>query len=324
MKRIAKHFFQITALALGLSMGPAALAQDTSKPITLVAYQGPGSGVDVVTRLVADALSKELGQTVVVENRPGVDGMLAAQSVARAKPDGLRLGLMGTGQFYLGPATRKEQLYNPMTDFTPIGGVINSSLFMYANKDMPARNFKEFVDYAKKSPGKLSHATASITGLLLSGVLEQAVGINTLTVPYQSQPAAIVDLISGQVSYVIGSAEVLPMVKDGKVNAIAYLNAQNIRSPLMPDVPTFQELGITLPFGAGWFALVGPSDMPPAMVQRLNKAWNAGMARPEVRERLTTMAFSHQAMSQAEFADYFKSLKAVYDKAVKDMNIPIN
>lgn len=324
MKFIMRQVFTLVAIALSLLMGHAALAQDTTRPITLVAYQGPGSGVDVVTRIVAEALSKELNQTVVVENRPGADGMIAAQSVARAKPDGLRLGLMGTGQFYLGPATRKEQMYNPMTDFTPIGGVINSSLFMYANKDMPVRNFKDFVEYAKKNPGKLSHATASITGLLTSGVLEQATGINTVTVPYQSQPAAILDLMSGRVSYVIGSAEVIPMVKDGKINAIAYMNAQNVRSSLMPDVPTFQELGINLPFGAGWFALVGPSEMPPAVVQRLNKAWSAAMVRPEVRERLAALALSHQPMSQSEFIDYFKSLKGVYEKAVKDMNVPVN
>ena len=226
------------------SFSPALYADDyPSRPITLVAVFGPGSASDTICRLVGQPLGEALKTTVVVENRPGANGALAAMYVARAAPDGYTL-LMGTNSpLSAVPFMMKHPSYDAVKDFMPITRMGSFTLMLVVHPSIPAKNVKELIAYAKANPGKLSFASANTSGIVAGETLQHWAGIDMLHVPYKSPPAALQDLIAGRVSMMFTDLTTgLPHVQSGALRALAVTRIH--RSSLFPELPTMDEAGV--------------------------------------------------------------------------------
>jgi tripartite-type tricarboxylate transporter receptor subunit TctC len=315
------------AVAAVLSLGGAvllspALGADTypSRPITMVAVFGAGSASDTVCRVIADPLGTALKQPVVVEDRPGADGALAAQYVAHATPDGYTLMLATNSPLSADPFLLKNVSYDPIKDFDPVTRVGSFTLMLVINPSLPVHSVKELVDYAKAHPGQLSFATGNTAGIVAGKTLAQWAGIEMLHVPYKSTPPAIEDVIAGRVTMMFSDFTVaMPHVQAGQVRALAVTRIK--RSSLFPDLPTMDEAGITGFDLDAWAGLVAPAHTPPAIVKQLNGALRTIIDNPEVRTKLRNVGFEAFSSSTEEFGDYIKTQLGQWSKMVKEAGI---
>lgn len=288
---------------LGMAAFPAgALAQGTypTRPIKIVVAYSPGGANDVVARLVAQKLSEELGQSVVVENKPGAAGILGTDSVARAEPDGYTLLLGAGGALTINPSLYPSLPYKPQADFEPISQVATSSLVAVVNSALPVKNFKELIQYAAKRPQGITYASPGTgTPLHLAGEMAKSItGINMVHVPYKGSGPALTDLMGGQVDLmfdVMGTA--LPHIRSGKLRPIAVTAKQ--REKALPDVPTLEEQGLKEFNVTVWYGLFAPARTPADIVQRLESAIVKIGAMPDVRKRLDTLALTPAAEGHA-------------------------
>ncbi len=300
---------RIAALLFALLVGPA-LAQGTypTKPIRLLVGFPPGGGIDFTGRLIAKELSETLGQPVVVENRAGAAGILAATDLAAAPPDGYTLAIANIGPFALAPNMMAKRPYDPVRDFTAIGQIVNTYFVAAVPVDHPANNIAEFIAWAKKNDGHVNFASGgngSITHLN-GELLNQVAGLHMLHIPYKGSAPAVTDLIAGRTSILIDVGAVLtPQVKAGKLKAIAVTNPT--RDPELPNVPTAREQGYASLETAGWQGLVGPANMPKDVVARLGAALNKALDKPEIRERFAKAGTPVAPSSPAGFAAFIKS-----------------
>lgn len=257
-----------------------------SRPIRLVVGFPPGGGIDFTGRLIAQHLSERLGQTVVVENKPGAAGVLAASEVARAAPDGYTLIIGNIGPFALAPSMMAKPPYDPVKDFTPIGQIVSTYFVATVPPSVPAKTMSEFVAWARGNPGKVFFASggnASITHL--NGELVNMVtGVGMTHVPYKGSAPAVQDLMSGRTHLLIDVGAVLtPQIKAGNLRALAVTSAE--RDPQLPDVPTMREAGFPDLATAGWQGLFGPAGLPRDVVARLAAELDKVLARAEVRQK---------------------------------------
>jgi tripartite-type tricarboxylate transporter receptor subunit TctC len=317
------------ALLLGITvLGLTSLcqAQDgwPAKPLKIIAPVQPGGGVDLVARLVADRLGKVLGQSIIVDNISGGGGILGSQAAARATPDGYTLMVGYVGTHGTNPALRKLP-YDAIKDFTPIAMVGGTPNIMVVNPNVPAKDLKEFIAYAKANPNSVSYGSAgqgTLTHLVMEQLKEET-GINVAHVPYRGISPALTDLLGGQTQVVFpGLAAALPNIKAGKLHPIAITGAQ--RHPLMPNVPTLAELGFKGFDGVQWYGIVGPAKMPPALVKRLNAEINKLIIAPDLKEKLSGEALEPMPMSPEQFGEYMKNDIAKWEKLVKARKIEIN
>lgn len=318
----------LNALLVGICVlfAPALVAaQDAwpNKTIKIIAPVQPGGGVDLVARLIADRLGKVLGQSIIVENMSGGGGIVGSQAAARAAPDGYTLMLGYVGTHGTNPALRKLP-YDAIKDFTPIAMVGGTPNILVVNPTVPASNLKEFIAYAKANPNSVSYGSAgqgTLTHLAMEQLKEET-GINVAHAPYRGIGPALTDLLGAQTQAVFpGLAAALPHIKAGKLRPLAITGAQ--RHPLMPNVPTFAELGFTGFDGVQWYGIVGPAKMPPAMVKRLNTEINKLIAAPELKEKLSGEALEPMPMSPEQFGEYMKNDIAKWEKLVKARKIEI-
>lgn len=300
-------------------------AQDAwpAKTIKIIAPVQPGGGVDLVARLVADRLGKVLGQSIIVENMSGGGGIVGSQAAARAAPDGYTLMLGYVGTHGTNPALRKLP-YDAIKDFTPIAMVGGTPNILVVNPTVPANNLKEFIAYAKANPNTVSYGSAgqgTLTHLAMEQLKEEA-GINVAHAPYRGIGPALTDLLGAQTQAVFpGLAAALPHIKAGKLRPLAITGA--VRHPLMPNVPTFAELGYSGFDGVQWYGIVGPAKMPPALVKRLNTEINKLIVAPELKEKLSGEALEPMPMTPEQFGEYMKSDIAKWEKLVKTRKIEI-
>lgn len=288
--------------ALGLHA--AALAEDSfpSRPITIVVPFPPGGGGDVQTRLVAQKMGEKLGQTVIVDNKPGAGTAIGAAFVANAKPDGYTLLMSSASTYTLNPAIRKSLPYDPIKSFEPIGIISRVGLVMLANPKVPVNDLKELVAAAKAAPDKYSYASfgAGTSSHFAAEMALQAMGIRLMHVPYKGSSPAMTDLIGGQVPFSFDTVTAaLPQIKGGKVKAIAITTAR--RSPLLPSVPTFAESGYPDAVLDSWGMVVAPRGLPPAVHAKLEKALAETIADAGVRK-----GFAEQGV-EAGFVDSAKA-----------------
>src|SRR5437667_8144093 len=228
-------------LTLALFLSTSALAQYPSKPVRVLVPFGAGSSTDIVMRILAQPLGQALGQPVVVENKPGADGAIAAAEVARAAPDGHTIVLGTNSPFSAGPHLRKVP-YDAIADFTPISLVGNYTFFVLVHPSVPARTLAELIAYARANPGKLNYATGNTSGIVMTAMLASQANIELMHVPYKSEPPAITDLLSGTIHVMISSyATVAPQVREGRLRPL--VTTLPNRSPLMPEVPAIVEVG---------------------------------------------------------------------------------
>lgn len=296
-----------------------AWAQYPSKPIRVLVPFGAGSSTDIVMRILAQPLGQTLGQPVVVENKPGADGAIAAAEVARAPADGHTIMLGTNSPMSAGPHLRKVP-YDALRDFTPITLVGNYTFFVLVHPSVPARTLQELIAYAKANPGKLNYATGNTSGIVMTAMLTSQAGMELVHVPYKSEPPAITDLVSGNVQVMISSySTVVPFLREAKLRPL--VTTLPNRSPLMPEVPSIIEAGFPKFSVSPWAGVFGPARMPKDVTERLNRELNALIQRADVREALLKQAFDPKGSSVEEFNAYVKAQYDIWGRAIRDAGI---
>jgi len=314
----------LAALVIAWVAG-SALAQGTypSKAIKIIAPVQPGGGVDLVARTIGERLQKTLGQPVVIENQSGGGGIVGSQATARAAPDGYTLMVGYVGTHGTNPAVRKLP-YDAIKDFTPIAMVGGTPNVLVVPPSLPVKTLPEFIDYAKANKGKLSYGSSG-PGTLTHLAMEQLkveTGIDLQHVAYRGISPAITDILGGQTQALFpGLAAALPHIKADKMRPLAVTGAR--RHPLLPDVPTFEELGHKGFDGVQWYGIVGPANLPPAIVATLNKAINDALSDPALRERLSGEALEPMPMTPEQFGAYMRGDIAKWTKVARERHIEL-
>ncbi|RXN93477.1 tripartite tricarboxylate transporter substrate binding protein [Achromobacter aloeverae] len=273
-----------------LTFAPAAIAAFPEKPITLIVHFPAGSSTDVIARTLAAEAGQTLGQSIIIQNKPGADGSIAASEVARAKPDGYTL-LIATNSPMSGvPVMRKRPPYDPLKDFTPITDIGRYSFFLYARADEPGDTLQDFIQHIRKHPGKLSYGYGNVTGLLSFAYVANASKVDILGVPYKGEPPMINDMLGGQVDAAVATSGTgMPQVRAGKLKALATILP--VRSPNAPGVPTMAEAGLDGFPIAPWLGLFGPAGMSADVVDRVDAAFKTAMEKPAVKQAMLVQDF---------------------------------
>lgn len=310
-----------TVLLIGLGSTLALADNYPSKPIKAIVPFAPGSTTDQIGRAFAAKMSELLGQPVVIENRPGANGLIGADFVAKAPADGYTI-LIGTNSTNAALKSLVKNLpYNQDTAFTPIGFLGSAPLIIAINNDMPVKSLNGFVSLAKANPGKMTFAYASTSQRVSSEMLATAADIKMTGVSYKSGPNAMTDVIGGQVNMFTSDFGVsLPQVQAGKIRGLAVTSLK--RSSAIPELPTVNEaLGIKGYELISFFAVFGPADMPKDAVLKLNKVINEASKSKEVTERFSTMGFETQAITPEALGQKIKIETAKWGKAIKEAGI---
>jgi tripartite-type tricarboxylate transporter receptor subunit TctC len=317
--RFSLHLLRAAVGVLALACAAGAHAQDyPNHSIRMIVGFPPGGGVDITARLMAAAMTKELGQSIVVENRSGAAGNIATEYVAKAPADGYTLLMGNTGSLTINPALYPHLSFDTLRDFAPVALVSTAPLAMVVHPSVPAKDLKGFIDMAKASPGKVSFGTGgsgSIAHLTME-LLKMQTGADMLHVPYRGGTPAITDLLAGQLQMVVeGVPLVSPLVLSGKLRALAVTSAS--RSPVLPDVPTAEEAGFPNFVVTAWYGIVAPAGTPADVVKRLNDAANKALQDPGLREKLAQQGSDAAGGTPAQFSEHLKKELARWTEAVK-------
>ena len=299
-----------------------------TRPIRLVVTMAPGGPTDMLSRVIATKLSEILPQQVVVDNRPGGGGRIAYSVAARAPADGYTLLVGDTANSTINPSTYRSLPYHKVKDFTPVGPMARAHSFLFASTAVPARNLQDFIAFAKRQPGKLSFGSGGTGQFTHLGpeIFKAKNGLNIIHVPYKGAAPAMVDLVAGRIAFIMstGLATAKPYIDSGKVRALAITSDK--RSTLMPNVPTFAEVGSRLPElePGNWWGLMGPGGLPHDITVKLNMALNQTLAAPDVARHLGTLNMSPYASNPEEFAEVIKAGIATWAPIIKRMNIVLD
>jgi tripartite-type tricarboxylate transporter receptor subunit TctC len=302
-------------------MGSSALAETyPARTITILTPFAAGSVTDAAARVVAQALTETLGQSVVVENRPGAGGMLSASAVARAKPDGYTLLLTTNSTHSAANGLYKSVPYDPIKDFTAVARIGSFSSYIGVTPDKPYQSIKALVDYAKANPGKLSYGVGNSTTQIVMEALKKRTGVDIVKVPYRSNPMVMTDLLGGQIQIMVADFNTgIPQLKAGKVNALAVLTRD--RNPALPDVPTLSETVMPGYHILAWAGIFGPADMPPDAVKVLADAVHKALENPQVRERFASSGTDLYWSGPKEFAEFVKTELVSWTAMIKEAGI---
>lgn len=317
----------IAGIALSLTAASAAyaVAPWPSQPIRLVATYGPGSSIDIIARLVAKSLSEQLGQPVIVENKPGAGGDIGTDFVAKAPKDGYTIGFASAGPITVNPNARAKMPYDSIKDFAPVALVATGPNVILVNPTLPVQNLQELIAYIKANPDKVSFASAGMgtSGHIAGELFQHLSKTSILHVPYKGNSEAITDTLGGRTSMVIsGVPPILPFVKSGGLRAIAV--ADDKRSPLLPDVPTVAEAGLPGAESVAWYGIVAPSGTPAEILNRLHDEIVKAVNSPEVQEKFTNLGIVAGVEGREEFGKRMTDEHARYKELFKQINLVMN
>jgi tripartite-type tricarboxylate transporter receptor subunit TctC len=307
------HIARSLALAAAIASAAAAFAQSfPTRAVNVVVPFPPGGGADSLIRIMQPALGKLWGQTIIIENKPGAAGLIGADYVAKAAPDGYTLIMSSTGGI-----TEKN-----VAQFAPVTLVSASPYVVVVNPKVPVSDIRELVDYAKKNPGKLTFGSSG-TGAashLCAELFKSMAGIDMLHVPYKGTGQAVTDLVGGQIDVMFAPAQaVMPHVQGGKLKALAVTTAK--RSPALPNLPTVAETGVPGYEAVGWFGLFAPVATPKDRVARISADANKVLADPEVREKMLSMGAEPTGDTPEQFATFVREDQAKWSKLMKERGI---
>jgi tripartite-type tricarboxylate transporter receptor subunit TctC len=307
--------------APGLALAQAAYP---SKPIRYIVPVAAGGGSDMVGRTITERWGRVLNQSFIVDNQSGGGGVIAAQSTARAAPDGYTLMQGYVATHGTSPATRKLP-YDAIKDFTPIGMIGATPNVLVVNSSLPVKNLKEFLDYLKKNPGKVSYGSAGPGSLthLTGELFKQATNSFMVHIPYRGIAPAINDLIGGQTQAMFpGLAAALPYINSGRMRALAVTGKK--RHPLLKDVPTMEESGFKGFDAVQWYGVVGPAKMPRDIVQTLSTSLSQVLAQPDLKTKLSSEAIELVQMTPEFFGAFMQIDIARWTKLAKERNIQLD
>jgi len=294
----------------------SAHAQYPAKPIRVVVPFPAGSSTDIITRVLASSVSQALGQTLVVDNKAGADGAIAAAEVAKAAPDGYTLLMATNSPMSAVPALKKTPPYDPVADFTPITDIGRYTFFILVHPSVPAKTLKELIDYARANPGKLNYATGNTTGIVSTAYFASLARIELVHVPYKGEPQAVTDLVAGRVQLMFcSSGTSIAHIRDGRLRAL--VTTLGKRSQLLPEVPTIAEAGMPQFSITSWAGLFGPARMPREVVERLNKEFVAAMARSDVQAAMEKAAFALNPSTPGELAAFVQEQMESYRRILR-------
>ncbi len=310
----------IAVLSLALS-GTAAIAQTyPTKPISLIVPFGPGSGTDLITRIIAQRLGAVLGQSVIVENKAGANGTIAAMFVARAAPDGYTLFMSTNTPHSAAPFLMKSINYDPAKDFVALSRVGSFTQLLLVNPSIPAKSVQELIAHAKANPGKLSFASGNASSVLAGETLKRWAGIDMLHVPYRSAPPAVQDVLGGRVSMLFTDmATGWPHHRSGTLRGLATTRLK--RSALVPELPTLDESGVKDFDMDSWAGLFAPAGTPPAIIARLNTELRKIIDNPEVKAQIAATGFEAFSSTTAELDEFVKAQLVKWQRMIKDAGI---
>jgi tripartite-type tricarboxylate transporter receptor subunit TctC len=320
LKRLALAF------SLALATVATAVAQTyPAKPVRLIIPFPPGGSADTIARLLAQEMSKSLGQPVVAENRPGAGGNIGVDVVAKSAPDGYTFGLAAAGALAINQHLMGKLPYDPVKDLAPIAKLADIPIVVAVANTTPAGSVQELVALAKAKPGTLSFGSAGNgTAMHLSGELfKQMAGVDMTHVPYKGSAPAITDLVAGQVPVAfVDLVSALPQIRAGKVKGLAVASGR--RTVTAPDLPTIAESGVPGYDAVGWFGLVAPAGTPPDVIARLNGETVRIMALPEVRDRALATGAEPSTGTSAEFAAFIASEIPKWERVVRTSGAKTN
>jgi tripartite-type tricarboxylate transporter receptor subunit TctC len=294
--------------------------QRAEAALKLVLPFGPGSGTDVYARMIATQLGQAMGTTVLIDNRPGANGVLAAEYVAKAKPDGTTLFLSTNTTHAANPHLIKELRYDPVRDFTPISKLGNLTFFLLVPQNSPHPQLSNLIDAARQVPKQVSFGYSNSFGIVSGSKLGKVAGVDFLGVPYKSSPQIITDMLGGQLQFAfVDLAAAAPLIKAGRVRALAVLTDK--RFPLMPAVPTMRELGYHDFKVVAWFGLFAPAGTAPNTVERLNREVQRMATNTEFRERGAELGIDVFASSPHELEAYVREQLVLWGKFTADAGL---
>jgi tripartite-type tricarboxylate transporter receptor subunit TctC len=303
----------------------AAQAQDyPTRPIRMIVAFTPGGTTDFVARLLADKVKGPLGQTVIVENKPGANGAIGAEHVAKSEPDGYTLFFTTVGAVAINPALRSNLPYDSVRDFAPIGLSVRNSTMLVVNAAMKANSATELAALAREKPGTLTIGITGIGAISHLGLelFQSAAGIKLQAIPYRGAAQAVTDILGGQLDGVFADVPtIISQVKAGKLKALAATSRE--RSDIFPDVPTFVEQGFADTVADQWAGVLAPARTPPAIIAKVNAAFAAALADADVRDRLRQAGVTPSPGSPEEFARYLKEEIARWSKVIREKGIKV-
>ncbi len=314
------RFFSVMAI---LALSTVVQAQQyPTRPVRFVLGFPAGGPTDAAARIIAQALLPALGQSVIIDNRPGADGAIGAELAAKASPDGHTL-LLGSGSNIAGiPAMRKNPPYDSIADFVPVVFVGWSSLLLVAHPGVPAKTLGELITYARANPGKLIVAAANPPTIFTMAQIKAAANVDILHVPYKGDAAAVPDLLAGRVHLLTGGTNLLlPYVREGRLRALASLTRTRTRPA--PEVPTIVEAGIPNFTIFGWQAFFAPAKTPASIVERLEREINAVLKRPEVQAQFDKIGLETGGPSRQELPAFVKEQLVSWAAAARDAGMPL-
>ena len=306
------------AAIAGVGVTPAMAQAKFDKPIKLLVGFAPGGTADIIARVVAEKMTTSIGQPVVVENRPGAIGRITADAVKAAAPDGTTIMVMPIGPMAVVPHVYKDISYDPIKDFTPIALGATFQFAIAAGPASGAKTWAEFVTWAKANPSKAGYATSGAGSLphFFGVLLGRGIGVEMIHVPYKGSAAYLNDLLGGQVPAAIDAiADLSELHRAGKVKILASSGAA--RSTALPDVPTFNELGVTGVEAMGWFGFFAPAKTPKPIVDALNAAINGALKSPDVAEKLSKLGMDPATGTPEQFAKVLADDYAKWGPIVK-------
>ena len=308
------------ALVLGAPLALAQTAKYPSKALTFVVPFAAGSATDQIARALGQYVTQETGQAVVVENKGGASGMLAAQGVARAAPDGYTVLITTNTTHAANEHLYKKLPYDPVKDFAPVTGLGKGGQVLVVNAASPHKSVKDLVAYAKANPGKLTFGSGSSSSRMAGEMLKQLAGVDILHVPYKSNPLAVTDLLGGQIDLMITDVSTgLPQVQSGKLKALGFSTQE--RSTMLPDVPTIEQAGVKGYSMGYWFAAYLPANTPPQIVSQLSTLLGKAVESKSAASFYTLSGTSRWHGTPEELARFQAEETAKWGKVIKAAGI---
>ncbi len=314
----------LLAVLVSCGLSNVSLAQTyPNRPIKMIVPFPPAGAADMTARIVMKALSEDLGQPIIIDNRGGADGAIAGMATINSPADGYTLLFATTTGMNAAPTMRKVPPYDPLTAFTPISLVGKFGFFLFINASLPAKNMKEFLAYVRANPGKVNYGSGNGTSILTTAQFAQKAKLDMVHVPYKGDAPATTDLIAGRIQVLLGTpGSALQQVEEGRLRVL--MTSLPNRSPLAPNIPTAEEVGIQGMTIVPWAGLYGPAGLSKDVIDRVALGMKNVAARKDVRDALGKIAFEVQSSSPAEMAKFNKDQLEIWKVTADSVNLERN